>query len=60
MQLKTKNIGLALGVVIVGIALAASGVYIGETDDAPGAMLIGFLLALGSIVFAIRIARRKD
>ena len=49
---------LALAVLILGIALAVAGIFIGEVDDAPGAALIGILLLIGAIVVAIRIARR--
>jgi hypothetical protein len=49
---------LAIAIPIVGLALAAAGVYIGETDDAPGAALLGFLLMAGSIAAAIRLLRR--
>lgn len=38
-------------VVIIGIAFAVLGVYIGETDDAPGAALLGFLIMLGLIFY---------
>ena len=33
-------------VVVIGIAVALFGVYIGEIDDAPGAALLGVLLAI--------------
>lgn len=36
-------------VIVVGMALAATGIYIGEIDDAPGAMLLGLILAIGFI-----------
>ncbi len=38
-------------VILIAIALAVAGIYIGETDDAPGAGGLGLLLALG-ILFA--------
>lgn len=38
-------------VVLIGVAIVFAGVYIGETDDAPGAALLGILLALGLIFF---------
>lgn len=50
--------GLALGA--VGVAIAIAGIYIGETDDAPGAALLGILLMIGAAVLATRIVRRKD
>jgi hypothetical protein len=54
-----KNLILAFGLGTVGIALAAAGIYVGETDDAPGAALLGILLMIGLIAFAVRTARRK-
>lgn len=54
-----KNLGKALGLVAIGVGLAAAGIYIGETDDAPGAALLGILLAIGMVVLGVRISRRK-
>ena len=54
-----KNLVMALGLMAIGIALAAGGIYVGETDDAPGAALIGILLMVGAMVLGVRIARRK-
>ena len=50
---------MALGLGILGMAIAAAGITIGDTDDAPGAALLGLLLMLGLVVLALRIARRK-
>ncbi len=36
-------------VVVIGIALLIAGFYIGETDDAPGAVLLGALLMIALI-----------
>lgn len=36
-------------VVIIGIAFLMAGLYIGETDDAPGAALLGLILMLALI-----------
>jgi hypothetical protein len=52
------NLVIAFGLVALGVALAAGGVYVGHTDDAPGAALIGFLLMAGAIVLGVRTARR--
>lgn len=49
----------ALGVAAVGVALCGAGLYVGETDDAPGAALIGFLLLIGAVALAVKIVRRK-
>ncbi len=49
----------ALGLVALGIAIAAAGIYVGEADDAPGASLAGILLMIAAMTFAVRTARRK-
>jgi hypothetical protein len=53
-----KNLGKALGLVVIGIGLAAAGIYVGETDDAPGAAVLGILLAIGMLVLGVRTARK--
>jgi hypothetical protein len=53
------NLVIALGLVAVGLAFAAAGIYIGDTDDAPGAALTGILLMIGAVVLSLRIARRN-
>lgn len=37
-------------VVAFGVALGFAGIFVGETDDAPGAALLGFLLMVGIIL----------
>jgi hypothetical protein len=59
MKSSVGNVVKALGLVAIGIFLAAAGIYIGETDDAPGAALIGILLMIGAVALGVRIARRK-
>ena len=59
MKSSVANLGLALGIVAVGVAIAAGGIYLGEADDAPGAALVGILLMIGAVVLAVRTARRK-
>jgi len=54
-----KNLVWALGLVTIGAGFAAAGIYVGEADDAPGAALLGILLALGMVVLAARTARRQ-
>lgn len=49
---------LALGLIGLGLALGALGIYVGDTDDAPGAAGLGLLLMLGALALAVRIARR--
>lgn len=48
------------GLVVLGIGFCAGGIYVGDTDDAPGAALLGFLLMIGAATFAVRVARRKS
>lgn len=43
-------------VIVVGVALLAAGVYIGETDDAPGAAVLGLLLML-ALIFTFGFAK---
>lgn len=59
MKPTTKNRILAIGLGAIGLALAAGGIYVGETDDAPGAALLGLLLMTGLMVLAVKTARRK-
>jgi hypothetical protein len=59
MKSSASNLVLALGFVVLGLAIAAAGIYIGETDDAPGAALIGLLLMIGAMAIAVRTARRR-
>ena len=60
MKSSAANFLLGLSLVVVGIALGAAGIYVGETDDAPGAALIGLVLMIGTVIFGIRTARRKS
>ncbi len=55
----TRNLITAFALGALGLAIAAGGIYVGETDDAPGAALLGLLLMLGLVVFAVRVARRR-
>jgi tetrahydromethanopterin S-methyltransferase subunit C len=58
-KIPVKNLVMALGIIAIGIAIGAGGIYLGDTDDAPGAALIGILLMIGAIVLGVRITRRK-
>jgi hypothetical protein len=53
------NLVIAVGLVALGVALAAAGIYVGDTDDAPGAALLGILLMIGAVALGVKIARRK-
>jgi hypothetical protein len=43
----------------MGLTIAAAGIYIGETDGAPGAAVMGILVALGMIAFAVKTATHR-
>jgi hypothetical protein len=59
MKSSVTNFVRALGLVAIATATGAAGIYIGETDDAPGAALIGILLMIGMVALGVRTARRK-
>jgi hypothetical protein len=59
MKSSITNTLIALGLIAIGVGIAAAGIYLGETDDAPGAALIGILLMIGALALAVRTARRK-
>ena len=59
MKTSVTNVLLALGLIAIGVGIAAAGIYIGETDDAPGAALIGILLMIGAVALGVRTALRK-
>ena len=50
----------AFGLVAIGVAIGVGGIYIGDTDDAPGASLAGILLMISAVVLGVRTARRKN
>ncbi len=54
-----RNLILAFGLGAIGVALGAAGIYIGDTDDAPGAALLGIGLMIGLVALGVRTARRK-
>ncbi len=59
MKLSVTNVLLAPGLIVIGAAIAAAGIYIGEIDDAPGAALLGILLMIGTMALSVRTVRRK-
>ena len=59
MKSSVTNVLMALGLIAIGVGMAVAGIYIGETDDAPGAALIGILLVIGAVALGVRTARRK-
>ena len=59
MKSSINNLLVGLGLVGFGVAIGVAGIYIGDTDDAPGASLMGILLMVGAVALAVRIVRRK-
>ena len=59
MKPSVTNVVMGLGLVAIGVAIAVAGIYIGETDDAPGAALLGILLMIAALVLGVKIALRK-
>ena len=50
---------LAAYIILLGILALIGWLYIGQTDDAPGAGMIGFAALLSSLVIAYRVSLRK-
>ena len=59
MTSSAKNLIMAFGLVVLGVAVALGGITLGEWDDAPGASLAGIVLMVVAVFFAVRVARRK-
>ena len=59
MKASVTTVLMALGLIAIGVGIAATGIYIGETDDAPGAALLGILLMVGAVALGVRTAQRK-
>ena len=59
MKSSVTTVLLSLILIAIGVGIAAAGIYIGETDDAPGAALLGILLMIGALALGVRTARRK-
>jgi len=59
MKSSSTNLVKALGLAAAGVAIGALGLYVSETDDAPGAGLGGILLMIGALALSVRAARRK-
>lgn len=59
MDFSARNVAIALGLIVVGVAIGAAGIYVGHVDDAPGAGGIGLLLMIGALTLAVRTLRRR-
>ena len=59
MNLPFTNLVAPFILVAIGGGFAAAGFYVGQTDDSPGAALIGLVVMASMVALAIRLARRK-
>ena len=59
MKSSVTKLVMALGIVAIGVAIAAAGIHLGDTDDAPGAALVGILLMIGAVALGAGTVRRK-
>ena len=59
MKSSLTKVPVAVGLAATGIAIGAAGIYVGDTDDAPGAALIGIVLMIGAVALGVRTALRK-
>ena len=59
MTSSVTNLVKALTFIALGVAIAAMGVYVADTDDAPGAAAMGFVLMFAAVVLGLRTARNR-
>ena len=59
MKSPAKNLVLAAAYAAIGVALAAMGIYVSDTDDAPGAALIGIVVMIVLVTLGVKAARRN-
>ena len=59
MKSPVARLVVAFSLIAAGVAVGAGGIYLGDTDDAPGASLIGILLMIAMVTLGVRTARRK-
>ncbi len=59
MKNSRKNLAIGIGLALAGLLIGAGGIYVGHTDDAPGAGLLGILLMLALVGFGSRKAWRR-
>ncbi|MFI6823867.1 hypothetical protein ACIBJE_23435 [Micromonospora sp. NPDC050187] len=46
-------------VALLAVALGVAGIVYGEADDSPGLQLLGALLVVGAVGYAVRLARHS-
>ena len=55
----TSNFVQAMALIVLGLAIGVMGVYVGSTDDAPGASLMGFVLLAAAVAIGVKTARNR-
>jgi NhaP-type Na+/H+ and K+/H+ antiporter len=59
MKPSTTTLAIPISLIVIGIALGAAGIYVGDTDDAPGAALLGLLMMIVLVTIGARTAWRR-
>lgn len=54
MKRAVSNLVIGCCLIVIAMAIGAAGIYIGETDDAPGAALIGIGIMIGLFTIGIK------
>jgi hypothetical protein len=49
---------IALAFIVIGVGIGATGIYVGDTDDAPGAGVGGILLMIVAVITGVRMLRK--
>lgn len=50
---------LPLSLIGLGLTLGVAGIYVGESDDAPGAALLGLVLMVGAFAYGLKLLRER-
>jgi len=59
MTTSVMNTVKAFTLIVLGLAIGAMGIYVGEADDAPGGVVMGMLLMVAGVVLGVRAARNR-
>jgi hypothetical protein len=59
MKTSVMNPVKAFTLIVLGLAIAAMGIYVADADDAPGAAGLGMLLMVVGVVLGVRAARNR-
>ena len=58
MRKHTKQRLFAAVCILLGVLLGAGGIWVGDTDDAPGAAFLGLVLMAALFLYSCRLLRR--